>query len=90
MEKGGYGDIWGPSTWPVRGDLTSTLTGGPLDSAAPQLKQNLASSAFGLPHAWHGIIIGTYVEVVLPVFNDCLASGESASIVLPSEMAQLG
>jgi hypothetical protein len=38
--------------WPVMGDLTSTLTGGTVDNVAPQLKQNLASSALGLPQAW--------------------------------------
>jgi hypothetical protein len=38
------------TVWPVNGDFTSTLTGGALESVAPQLKQNRASSAFGLPH----------------------------------------
>jgi hypothetical protein len=33
----------------VRGDLTSTLTGGKLKSDTPQLKQYLASSELALP-----------------------------------------
>jgi|GEM_PF-6592645 hypothetical protein len=35
----------------VRGDFTSTLTGGILTSDTPQLKQYLASSELALPQA---------------------------------------
>jgi hypothetical protein len=43
----------------VRGDFTSTLTGGACESAAPQVKQYFASSALVLPQTLHIAMLRT-------------------------------
>jgi phospholipase C len=52
------------TVWAVIGDLTSTFTGGTPERSAPQLKQNRASSALDLPHAWHSGIEQTRYQMV--------------------------